>query len=604
MSQLSIEPMKEPDKIINYWKKEPFVVACIVGSGLLYNGMLVLGPVLQGKLIDSIARVDPLSTVGFLGICYVAAIGLIQLMRYIKRFYIRRFANSTSATMRRMIYNNIMNRRAEELDTENAGNLMTRTISDVELCVEGMRKFSTEVFDTGVLMLSYLVCMLSYDVKVTVLACVFTPLAMLLAEKLKKLIYRFSREYRTATSRITDLTYDRIQNAMLYRVGGMEERNLREYETELEDWQNKAIKASILENSMSPIYRAIAMLGILAVVYFGGGLVLSGGWSVGQFSAYIAMFLSVTNKAGRAAKLMNSVQRSQVSWQRIKPYLGEYKEAEGDPRSAFDLDLEAGSAADAGTETPESSAEEGLVVKDLGFTYPGSDKPVFSQVNFSAKPGEIIGVTGPIACGKSTLGLALQGLYPYEGSIRLSGRELSRESALWRSGRIAAMEHDPHLLSDTIYENITLGEPAEVTEILDEVRFSEDLRSMPLGQETMVGSGGVRLSGGQQARIALARTLVGEKRLIILDDPFSAVDMKTEEEIIQRLRARCQNSVVILISHRLAVFDRVDRIILMHGEKEAGIIEYGTHEELLGASKLYGEIVKLQQREGEDCHGA
>ncbi len=146
--------MNQPDKITNYWKKEKFVVACIIVFGLSCNSIVILGPIYQGKLIDSIAGGDNLDDVLILLATYVAVIGIIQTLRYFKRFYIRRFANSTSSTMRLMIYNNIMNKSNSELDNENTGNLMTRVISDVDLCVEGMRKFTTEIFDTGVLMIS------------------------------------------------------------------------------------------------------------------------------------------------------------------------------------------------------------------------------------------------------------------------------------------------------------------------------------------------------------------------------------------------------------------------------------------------------------------
>ena len=140
MAKLKIEPMKQPDKIINYWKKEKFVVACIVIFGLTFNIATIIGPIYQGKLIDSIVSGNDLSSVMILAVTFVALIAVIQLMRYFKRFYIRRFANSSNATMRLMIYNNIMNKSIEELDKENIGNLMTRAISDVDICVEGMRK--------------------------------------------------------------------------------------------------------------------------------------------------------------------------------------------------------------------------------------------------------------------------------------------------------------------------------------------------------------------------------------------------------------------------------------------------------------------------------
>ena len=164
MSKLKIEPMKQPDKIINYWKKEKFVVACIIIFGLSFNSTIILGPIYQGKLIDSIAGGDNLYSVLLLSATYVALIGAIQILRYFKRFYIRRFANSTSSTMRLMIYNNIMNKSTSELDNENMGNLMTRVISDVDLCVEGMRKFTTEVFDTDILMISNLITIIAYDI--------------------------------------------------------------------------------------------------------------------------------------------------------------------------------------------------------------------------------------------------------------------------------------------------------------------------------------------------------------------------------------------------------------------------------------------------------
>ena len=325
MSVLKVEPMKNPDRIINYWKKEKLVVACIIIFGLSFNTSIVLGPIYQGKLIDSIVGGKDLKSVLTIALVYVALIGTIQLLRYFKRFYIRRFANSTSATMRLMIYNNIMHKTSKELDDENFGNLMTRTISDVELCVEGMRKFTTEVFDTGVLMLSYLVSMLFYDVRITIESIIFIPVAMFLAEKLKSVIYKYSADFRKKSSEITDLTYDIIENSMLYRVNGMEEKNREKYCDELEDLQIKAVKANILENSMHPIYNIIAMMGVVMVIYLGGTKVIEGGWTIGEFSTYIAMFTAMGVKASKAAKLFNSVQKSQVSWKRIKPYLNEYE---------------------------------------------------------------------------------------------------------------------------------------------------------------------------------------------------------------------------------------------------------------------------------------
>lgn len=571
MANLKIEPIKQPDKIINYWKKEKFVVACIIIFGLSFNISTILGPIYQGKLIDAIVGKESLSSVVMLAVTFVLIIGTIQLLRYFKRFYIRRFANSTSAAMRLMIYNNIMNKSINELNNENIGNLMTRAVSDVELCVEGMRKFTTEIFDTGVLMASYLVSLLVYDVKITLLSIPFIPIAMLLAEKLKSIIYKYSSAYRKKSSELAGMTYDAIENSMLYRVNGMEALNRGKYNIDLEDLQNKAIKANVLENSMQPIYNVIAMLGIIIVIYLGGTKVISGRWTIGIFSTYITMFTAMANKASKAAKLFNSIQKSQVSWKRIKPYLTEYKNKD--------------------TTCKIHNDSTALIVEKLNFNYPGNKENIIENISFEGKQGEIIGITGPIASGKSTLGISLLGLYPYLGSIKIDGKELKDYSEYERSRMISYLGHNPELLSDTIYSNITLGNEKDITPVLRDVCFDEDLKAMPEGQNTLVGNSGIRLSGGQQARIALARTLLNKNKIIVLDDPFSAVDMKTEEKIIENLRSNYKNSLIIIISHRLTIFSKVNRILFLNNDKTA---DYGTHNELMEASNLYKTIYDLQ----------
>jgi ABC-type multidrug transport system fused ATPase/permease subunit len=576
MSKIKIEPMKEPNKLINYWKKEKFAVMCIIIFGLAYNVSMVLGPVYQGKLIDSIAD-GTLRQVIFSALNFILIIAVIQIFRYFKRFYIRRFANRTSAVMRFMIYNNIMHETAEKLDEENAGNLMTRAVSDVEFCVEGMRKFTTEVFDTGVMMAAYFVSMLFYDVKLTLLSIVFIPAAMLLAEKLKVKIYKYSSEYRIKSSEVAEITYSNIENAMLFRISGMEKINRTNYEKEINDLKNKTIKANLLENSMHPIYNAIAMAGIIIVIYMGGNLVIRGIWTIGTFTAYAAMFGDLAIKASKAAKLFNTVQKSRPSWNRIKDYLTEYKQ---DENKLF---------------TMEENIS--LTVDNLSFRYPGTEDNIINDISFRGRQGELIGITGTVACGKSTLGMAFLGLYPYGGSIMINGRELKDYSHEERSEIISYLGHKPQLLSDSIYNNITLGNYKEIDEVLKDVCFDQDLTEMSEGQNTRVGNGGVRLSGGQQGRIALARTLLNKNKIIILDDPFSAVDMKTEEKIIENIKSRYKDSLIILISHRIAIFDKADKVLFMNKDKT---YKFSTHEQMMEEVSVYREIYNLQSDAGDD----
>lgn len=577
MRNSPIKSIKNPDKIKNYWIKEKKSVILLTLFGILYDVGMVARPIYQGKLIDALIAKVNFNNLIKLSLTFIFIIGMVQFFRYLKRYYVRQFANATTATMRFMIYNNILHKEEKELNDENMGSLMTKAISDVDVCVEGMRKSTTEVFDTGVLFITYLVTLLQYDVKITLYACIFIPAAVFIAEKMKKIIFKFTKAYRSQLSQVSDITYDRIDNAILYRLYGREADNRVVYEEELEDFEKKAIVANIWENAMQPIYNVIAMGGIVFVIIMAGEKVYEGSFTVGVFSAYISIFTIMAAKASRIARLFNTIQKSSVSWKRIKSFLKGYKE----------IDKTRGII----------SKETKLEIENLYLKYDKSSDYIIKNLNFKARENNIVGITGPIGCGKSTLGRVFLGNINYEGSIKIDNKELRDYSEYERSKIISYMGHDAHLISDTIYNNITMGDDGDISHVLKMVCFDEDLKSMENGIETLVGNGGVRLSGGQQARIALARTLYHKNKILILDDPFSAVDMKTEKNIIDNLRANYSDCLILLISHRLAIFKYLNQIILINEDKT---LEYGNHQKLIENSKLYNQLYLLQQRKESD----
>ena len=577
MRNSPIKAIKNPDKIKNYWIKEKKSVILLTLFGILYDVGMVARPIYQGKLIDALIAKVNFNNLIKLSLTFIFIIGMVQFFRYLKRYYVRQFANATTATMRFMIYNNILHKEEKELNDENMGSLMTKAISDVDVCVEGMRKSTTEVFDTGVLFITYLVTLLQYDVKITLYACIFIPAAVFIAEKMKKIIFKFTKAYRSQLSQVSDITYDRIDNAILYRLYGREADNRVVYEEELEDFEKKAIVANIWENAMQPIYNVIAMGGIVFVIIMAGEKVYEGSFTVGVFSAYISIFTIMAAKASRIARLFNTIQKSSVSWKRIKSFLKGYKE----------IDKTRGII----------SKETKLEIENLYLKYDKSSDYIIKNLNFKARENNIVGITGPIGCGKSTLGRVFLGNINYEGSIKIDNKELRDYSEYERSKIISYMGHDAHLISDTIYNNITMGDDGDISHVLKMVCFDEDLKSMENGIETLVGNGGVRLSGGQQARIALARTLYHKNKILILDDPFSAVDMKTEKNIIDNLRANYGDCLILLISHRLAIFKYLNQIILINEDKT---LEYGNHQKLIENSTLYNQLYLLQQRKESD----
>lgn len=585
MKTLNFNIQKQSDKMISYWKKEWKVVALIAVTGTAFNAAMSAGPVLQGGIIDQILAGAPAREIAaWIGI-YVAVIFLIQGIRFLKRYYVRVFANRTSATMRYVVYHNIMDREIAALRGENTGDLMTRGISDVKACVEGMRKATTEVFDTGVLMVSYIIAMLAYDVGLTAAACICIPVSMMTAGMLKGVIFRYTKACREQLSLVTDITYEMAENTMLYRITGAEANNLAKYREQLKLLERKSVLSNMLENSMQPIYKTISFFGVIAICYFGGKNVIAQEWTVGQFTAYLAIFSALAVKASKAAKLFNSIQKAQVSWKRVQPFLK--------VQEAHEVKLQEA----AGQEAPALDVRQGISMADMAFAYPGSEKHIVEGITFQAGPGQLIGVTGPVAGGKSTIGVALLGLYPYEGSIRIGGRELRECDAASVSAAIAYMGHDSQLLSDTIYNNITLGDGGDIMPVLHDVCFDEDLAAMPDGIQTLVGNSGVRLSGGQQARLALARALYHNGGILVLDDPFSAVDQKTEHAIIHNIKERYKDCIILLISHRVACFEQADQVILV----KDGRAVCGTHEGLLETSAVYHALFAMQKEEQRDA---
>lgn len=570
--------IKRPDKIISYFKRERWLLAIITISGCIYNVGMTAGPWFEGQLAqylcDIMAGNRTFQDMVIMAFLYVGVIFFVQAMRYVKRLYVRKFANHINRDMKQVLYRNLVHKRKTEFEEENAGSIMTKAISDVDTCVEGMRKFTTEIFDTGVVMIAYFSMLLIYDWRLTLLSMLFPPVAYLIAEKLKKPVSQSAAVYKDSAGKLNESTLDRISNAITYRVYGQEKNQDNEYERYLDAYEQKAIRANIWETAMQPIYRIISMIGVLTIIWFGGKNVMGNGWvswDIAAFTTFLSCFTKLAVKSSKAAKLFNAVQKAEVSWRRIKPYM---KETEPDIVKV-------------------AAKPEKIKCSHLSFSYK-EGKEILSDVSFCVNPGEIIGVTGPVACGKSTFGRIFLCEYPFRGMICFGTKEL-RELLKEGAEIVGYMGHQPELLSDTIEENILLGENGDAMYYLRAVCMDEEVKNMPEGIHTKIGSGGVRLSGGQQARIALARTLCHKKPIMVLDDPFSAVDLKTEQEIMKNLKLIAGDSVVILLSHRLTMFSQMDQVFWI----DEGTVETSTHTCLLEKNENYARLYRMQTEKGD-----
>ena len=635
---------------------EKKTLAIISVSGIIYNIGMIAGPYFEGRLAkcfyEIVKKNRTWRNMLSLAAVYLLTILLVQASRCIKRFYVRRFANNISRSMRHIIYNNIVFMNKESLDRENTGSIMTKAIADVDACAEGMRKFTTEIFDTGVVLVAYIVMLFVYDVRLAFISIIFIPIAYIIAEKLKVVVTKQNEKYKKCAGELNMSTLDRIENAITFRVYGRESRIDDEYEKVLSEYEKSATYANMWESAMQPLYNIISMCGIIFILYYGAKNVMGTGyasWDIGVYTTFISCFTKMALKSSKAANLFNAVQKARVSWKRIQPFMKECKEREDNRLVKYDIDK--------------------ITVKNASFSYsdtPNSDEYIANNINFTCKKGQIVGITGEVATGKSLIGKVLIGEGSYKGSILLDNIELKNIYA--KECYVTYMGHDPELMSDTISENIILDDAVCLDDMLSKnkkhsnivgcniydnlydidkddydihenshniaentcntdkslhsiyensednryenikynnikynkvtelVCMRDEINDMSDDDNTYMGNGGIRMSGGQQARIALARTLYHAGAILVLDDPFSAVDKKTEQKIFKNIREYAKDKIIIIISHRLEIFKQFDEIVML---KSDGTAITGTHNYLMNNCKEYKTLYDIQSKVGD-----
>ena len=569
-----------PDRIFSYFRVEWLPLAFVTLSGLIYNIGLLATPWFEGRLAQCLADIlggsETAAKMAVLVSAYILVTLLVQAARFVKRFYVRRFANNIDRRMKGILYANLVRQSRAALEKEGAGELMTKAISDVDDCVEGMRKFTTEVFDTGVALMGYAVMLLVYDWRLALLSLLFTPVSYVCAAWMKKPVQRAGAAYKKAAGALSAATLDRAQNAVTYRIYGCEDARAEKYEDALNTYEKTAVRSNVWQSALPPLYLAASEAGVLFILWFGAKNVLGTGWSVwdiAAFTTFLSCFTKLVVKSSKAAKLFNAVQKAEVSWTRIKPLMKQ-------PEQLAPLRI------------PEPAD---VTLENLSFAYGG--EPVFTGLSLTARPGDIIGITGPVACGKSTLGRVFLCEAPYGGSARFGGTEFSALTPRQISATVGYLGHDPELSADTVQNNVLCGSEQEAEPYLAEAALDDEVRRMEQGLETVIGPGGTRLSGGQAQRLALARTLAHPRPVLVLDDPFSALDRNTEDIVFRNLQEYAKDKVVFLISHRLYHFPQMQQVIFMDGGKTT----VGTHAELMAAEPVYLQLYESQtsQKGGE-----
>jgi len=568
-------PPKGKETLFNFLLKYKFQFVVSSLAGIIYNTVIVLGPIFLGKLIDAAAG-SKTETVLLSALYFVGVTTFFQFARFIKRWYMRDQFNHVACDLRQTLLDRILGYKLPELEKETVGDLMSRTVGDITLVVDTVMSTINEGWDTWLLMISYFAVLLYMDWKITLLASLLVPGTLLLAHMMRNVLYRYSLNARQSAS-VAQTGLQRYLSAIsVLRLFGREESEKSTIMDAYEQQVKWNIKQILLQQSLLPVYALIAGLGVVIVIGMGGENVRTGMWTVGTFNAYMVMFIAFSGRTRVAAKVFNRWHGAKASWQRIK----EKMVLEKNERIVV-------------TDNYILNTIDQLKVSHLNFSY--GSKEVLKDICFEAKAGEIVGITGAVGSGKSTLINALLGQYPYEGDIFIQSNQLRDISDAQRNESIGYSGHEQFLFSMNIKDNILLGlklKSPDFEDTLATAALVEDIERFDDGLMTGVGEKGLKVSGGQRQRLSMARAIYKKPAILLLDDPFSALDIATEQRIIKRLKEDFKNQIVIVSSHRLSAFENVDKILVL---EKGSILEAGSHDQLMGKRGLYYEIYQAQK---------
>ena len=591
----------------------------ILGSlgGIIMNTAVVLPALLLGRAIDAAtAWGDGQGTstaVLWAGLAYAGGTALTQGGRLLKRWGLRVGNQRIIASVRADALRGVLAWSSERLYHTPIGDLMARIIGDVEVMGRGVRELTTEMWDTLLFSVSLIVAMLVLDPGLTLLTLLPVPLALLLAQAVGRWVSARTTASREASAALTAFLQERLTGLRVVRLFGRVEATVDRVAA-LSDRLAEANLAIVrLRGGLQPVYRLLMIGGVVFLLWLGGRRVAAGVMSLGTFMAYLQLYTRFTGRGHRIPQMFNSVQSGAAAYARLQPLLAPpLDDATTGPtpgavlRAAYVPGLNDPLPTLPGR-PPHPLA---LSVRDVTFRYPGNEAIALDHVNLNAPAGSLVAITGPVGCGKSALARVLLGLYPLAGGqVLLDGVSLASLSPAERVARISYLPQNPFLFSGTIRDNVqmTFSELEQTGDSDDEVRhwvelaaLETDVQGFPDGLDTEIGEQGTRLSGGQRQRVALARAFAVQPGLLVLDDPFSAVDMDTEAQIITTLRRAfgptaplAEQATVVFFSHRLAAFPLADQVIVL----DAGcIVEQGTHDTLLSAGGLYARIYRAQQR--------
>lgn len=554
-----------------------------IGALILVSVLQLLPPKIIGVIVDDI-RLDTLTTAGLTKWLIILAVA--GVLMYIARFYWRVmiFGSSVllSRTMREKLFNHFTRMSPAFYQKRRVGDLMAHATNDINAVQQtaGMGVLTlVDSIATGGFVILTMALTISW--KLTLIALIPLPFMIFLTSYYGRLLRKRFRFAQEAFSSLNDKTQESITGIKVIKTFGQQKEDIEDFTNLSTDVVDKNMRVAKVDALFDPTITGIFAISYILSFYFGTKLIIAGDISIGDmvaFSTYLGLLVWPMLAFGF---LFNIVERGNASYSRITELLSVSPEIKDLP-GAID-------------ERPKGD----LTFHIEAFTFPGDQTPALKDVHFTLKQGETLGIVGRTGSGKTAiLKLLLREFEGYKGKIIYGGQPIHHYKQQRLRQSIGYVPQDHFLFSTTIAENIAFTNPKIAREKIYEAaklaQIHEDILRLTEGYETIVGERGVSLSGGQQQRVSIARALIMNPELLILDDSLSAVDAKTEEAILEALKAARTDETTIITSHRLSAIQHAHKILVMH---EGSVAEVGTHEELLQMNGKYKEMYDLQQLE-------
>ncbi len=560
------------------WQRYLGAVALLIIIAVLQ----LIPPKVVGYVVDGVTEQHYTNArvMMWIGTLVLTAV-VVYLLRYVWRVLLFGASYQLAVELREDFYRQLSRQHPEFYLRHRTGDLIARATNDVDRVVFAAGEGVLTLVDSLVMGCAVLIVMSTQiSWQLTLLALLPMPIMALAIKRYGDQLHQRFKLAQAAFSSLNDRTQESLTSIRMIKAFGLEDRQSALFAADAADTGAKNLRVARIDARFDPtIYIAIGTANLLAI---GGGswMVINGSLTLGQLTSF-AMYLGLMIWPMLAlAWMFNIVERGSAAYSRIR-----------------DMLAEAPVVNDGSEPVPTGRGELNVAVRV--FTYPQTDQVTLENVNFRLQPGQMLGICGPTGAGKSTILSLIQRHFDIDqGEIRFHDIPLTQlQLDSWRS-RLAVVSQTPFLFSDTVANNIALGFPQATREAIEHVArlasVHDDILRLPQGYETEVGERGVMLSGGQKQRISIARALLLNAEILILDDALSAVDGRTEHQILHNLRQWGEGRTVIISAHRLSALTEASEILVMqHGH----IAQRGQHEQLADQPGWYRDMYRYQQLE-------